>query len=255
MSRIAYIDPGPPGTESKAVLEELNRVKRSDTQVEYVTLERGPEHLEYRYYEALIIPDLLHKLKELEKENYDAAVIGCFYDPGLSEGREILDRMVITAPGEASFQFAATIGHSFSVIVGRAKWIPRVKENLVHYGLQNKLASFKVLGLGVLDFHRDENQTFDLMQKKCEEAVKNDYAESIVLGCTMQFGFFDRLQKKIGVPVIDPLIVSLKYAELLAELKNMMDWHPSRKLGYEPPALKEIRAWNLEKQYGYKDIW
>lgn len=255
MSRIAYVDPGPPGVDGKAILEELNRVKLSDTQVEYVTLERGPEHLEYRYYEALIIPDLLHKLKELEKENFDAAVIGCFYDPGLSEGREILERMVITAPGEASFQFAATIGQSFSVIVGRAKWIPRVKENLFHYGMANKLASFKVLDMRVLDFHKDKEQTFNLMQKKCEEALKNDYAEAIILGCTMQFGFFDRLQKIIGVPVIDSLIISLKYAELLAELKNKMGWYPSSKLGYEPPALNEIKAWNLEKQYGYNDIW
>jgi len=255
MNRIAYVDPGPPYPESNVILEELNRVKHKDTQVDYVSLDRGPEHLSYRYYESLIIPDVLHKLKSLEKENYDAAVIGCFYDPGLREAREILNRMAVTAPGEASFHLATTLGNNFSIIVMQAKGIPRVRENLAHHGFKNKLASIKVLGMGVLDLHKDENYTFDLIQSKCTEAVANDYAEAIVLGCTMQFGFFERLQKSLGVPVIDALVASLKYAELLAELKKRLGWHPTRKFGYEPPPVKEIREWKLAEQYGYKDNW
>lgn len=95
-------------------------------------------------------------MKSAEKEGYDAAVIGCFYDPGLMEAREILDKMVVTAPAEASMHIAATMGHKFSIIVGRNKWIPQMMENVVNCGLKDKFASFKSVGLGVCDFHKDE---------------------------------------------------------------------------------------------------
>jgi len=255
MDRIAYVDPGPPDATSRLLGEQLKEAKRSDTGVEYISLDRGPGHLEYRYYESLIVPDLLHKLKALEQDGFDAAVIGCFYDPGLQEAREILSDMVVTAPGEASLHIAATLGNTFSIILGRSKWIPRVRENLVHYGFANKIASFQVLDLGVLDFHDNESGTRQILLEKCREAVEKDFAEVIILGCTMQFGFFKTLQQDLGVPVIDPLISSLKYAELLAELKRMMNWRPSRKHGYEPPPLKDIRKWDLEKQYNLKGIW
>ena len=36
---------------------------------------RGPEHVEYRYYEALVLVDILHLVKEAESQGFDAAVI------------------------------------------------------------------------------------------------------------------------------------------------------------------------------------
>ena len=45
---------------------------------------------------SLVVPKILKITKEAEKENFDAAIIGCFYDPGLREAREIAEKLVVT---------------------------------------------------------------------------------------------------------------------------------------------------------------
>ena len=249
MPRIIYIDPVGPEGACHSLKEGLERIKHKETEVEFIHLNRGPRHLEYRYYESLIIPDLLHIIKDLEKKNYDAAIIGCFYDPGLLAAKEISNRIIITAPAEASIHLAATLGYKFSIIVGREKWIPRMMENIEFYGLKDKLASFKTLGLGALEFNKDEVSTKKKLKEKAIEAVEQDRAEVIVLGCTMQFGFYKELQEYIKVPVIDPIIASFKYAEYLVELRDRFGWQISKRYAFESPPFSEISKWQLDQQY------
>jgi len=122
-NRILFINPFKGEIFDQPIKAFIEKEKRSDTDVEVVSLKRGPEHLEYHYYEALTLVDTLKTIKHAEKEGYDAAVIGCFYDPGLREAREITNSIVITAPAEAAMHIATTLGHQFSIIVGREKWI------------------------------------------------------------------------------------------------------------------------------------
>lgn len=240
MPRIVYIDPVGPEGACYSLKEGLEGIKHKETEVEFIHLDRGPRHLEYMYYESLIIPDLLHTIKNLEKKSYDAAIIGCFYDPGLLAAREIANQIIITAPAEASLYLAATLGYKFSIIVGREKWIPRMTENIEFYGLKDKLASFKTLGFGALEFHKDEVFTKGRLKEKAIEAVEQDRAEVIILGCTMQFGFYKELQEYIKVPVIDPVIASFKYAEYLVELRDRFSWQVSKRCALESPPFSEI---------------
>jgi allantoin racemase len=39
--------------------------------------------------------------------------------------------LVVTAPAEASMHIAVTLGQRFSIIVGRTKWIPLMRENVI----------------------------------------------------------------------------------------------------------------------------
>ncbi len=249
MARIAYIDPVSPEAATPFLIDELNKVKGSNDEIEFFSLKRGPQHLEYRYYEALITTDLLNMVRKLDKENYDACVIGCFYDPGLYAAREISKRMVIAAPAESSFNLAMMLGHKFSVLVGREKHIPRMMENVEYYGCKNRLASFKVLDFGVLDFHVDESKTISKLKQKGREAIEADGAEVIILGCTMQVGFYQELQDYLKVPVIDPVIAALKYAGYLAEIRDRFNWKTSRARTFEMPPESEIIEWNLDKIY------
>ena len=254
-NRILWINPIGSDDFDPPMQAFLETGKRSETTIDVVSLERGPLHLEYHYYEALILADTLHRVKQGENEGYDAAVIGCFYDPGLREAREITNRLVVTAPAEASMHIAATLGHRFSVIVGRKKWIPQMHENVVNYGFEDRLASFKSVELGVQDFQRDPAETAKRLRAAAEEAVEEDLAEVIILGCTAQFGFYEELQRDLGVPVIDAILAPLKYAEFLIEIKNRFGWLQSKRYGYEGPPKEEITTWNLDKQYGFEGIW
>ena len=248
-NRILFINPFKGQIFEQPIKAFIEKEKRSDTEVEVVSLKRGPEHLEYHYYEALTLVDTLETIKHAEKQGYDAAVIGCFYDPGLREAREITDRMIVTAPAESSMHIATTLGHLFSIIVGREKWIPKMHENVVDYGFKEKLASFKSVGLGVHDFHKDEAETAKRLKEAAKEAVEQDRAEVVILGCTIQFGFYKELQGYLGVPVIDAILAAFKYAEFLIELRNRFGWSHSKIYSFESPPEEEIRSWGLDTQY------
>ena len=247
MSKILFINPVG-HTDFDAPIERyLNQYKREKTTVEVKSLSRGPHHLEYHYYEALIGPEMLQMIKAYEEKGYDAAVIGCFYDPFLHEAREIVEKMVVTAPAEAALHIAATLGNKFSIIVGRKKHIPVMEENVIKYGFKDKLASFKDLEMGVLDFQQEVKETEKRIMEKARAALEEDLAEVILLGCTIQFGFFAELQQKLGVPVIDAVLAPFKYAEFLVELKNKFNWQHSKIYGYEKPPVDEMEKWGLVK--------
>jgi allantoin racemase len=251
--KILYIDPV--GVEVVAEgLQLLTSQKQEGTELTMVALPRGPEHLEYRYYEALVLVDILHLIREAESQGFDAAIIGCFYDTGLQDAREVAEQMVVVAPCEASTRIASTLGDKFSIIVGRRKWIPQMRENVIRYGMGERLASFKSVDLGVLDFHQDEQETARRFREVAREAVEHDGAEVLILGCTATYGFYRELQEELGVPVIDPMIAAFKTAEFAAELKNRLGWSHSKIGGYESPPPEEFAPWRLDEQYDFGDM-
>jgi len=255
MSKILFIDPVGTDLFDQPIQEFLETAKAPETELDVVSLKRGPMHLEYHYYEALILADTLHVVRQAELDGYDAAVIGCFYDPGLYEAREITDRLVVTAPAEAAMHIATTLGHTFSILVGRKKWIPKMHENVVKYGFSDQLASFKSLDMGVYDFQKDPKETARRMRAAAKEAVEKDGAEVIILGCTIEFGFYKELQEEFQVPVIDAVLAPLKYAEFLVDLRDRFDWSHSKVYGYQSPPRDEIESWKLEEQYGTSGLW
>jgi allantoin racemase len=251
--KVLYIDPV--GVEVvQEGFQSLVSLKRAETELAMVTLPQGPAHLEYRYYEALVLVDILHLVMEAEQQGFDAAVIGCFYDVGLQAAREVAERMVIVAPCEASVHIASTLGDRFSIIVGRRKWIPEMRENVIRYGMGERLASFKSVDLGVLEFHQDEEETARRFIRVGREAIERDGAEVLVLGCTATYGFYRELQEELEVPVIDSMIAAFKTAEFAAELKNRLGWSHSKIGGYESPPPSEFTPWRLGEQYGFAEM-
>jgi allantoin racemase len=139
--------------------------------------------------------------------------------------------------------------------VGRDKLISQMHENVRKYGFADKLASFRSLGLGVLELHADPTLTAKRMREEIQKAVKEDKAEVIILGCTMEFGFFEELQAEFDVPVIDVMLASFKHAEFLAGLKQKMNWFTSKASTFASPPAEEIRKWNIPADYNLGDIW
>jgi allantoin racemase len=247
MTRVLWINPLGTDVFDEPIREELERVKRPDTEVDVRSLGRGPHHLEYSCYEAAVVPDVLSLLAEAEREGFDASVIGCFYDTGLRPAREVTSRMAVAAPCESAVHVASTLGDSFSVVVGRRKWVPEMRDNVLRYGYGDRLASFKVLELGVHDFQADPPETHRRILAAGREAVESDGAEVIVLGCTAEFGFYEQLQEELGVPVIDATVAPFKVAELLGELARL-GWRPSKVGGYASPPAAELEAFGLAEQ-------
>lgn len=248
MRRVLWINPVGTDTFDAAVQAELELVKSPDTHVEVRSLPSGPHHLEYHSYEAWVTPDLLPAIVQAEEEGFGAAVIGCFYDTGLRAARELATRLNVVAPCQAAVQIASTLGSSFSIIVGRRKWVPEMRDNVLRYGYGEQLASFKVVELGVHDFQVDPELTRSRLVRAAREALTVDGAEVIILGCTIEYGFFRWLQEELDAPVVDATVAPFKYGELMADLASL-GWLPSKQGGYARPPDAELEAFGLTERF------
>ncbi|OGN71748.1 MAG: hydantoin racemase [Chloroflexi bacterium GWB2_49_20] len=243
--RIMWINPVGTDIFDTDILNILNKAKQDGTQVDVVSLPADrPKHLEYHAYEGLVIGDIV-RLTRQAADKYDAIVISCFYDVGLREAREVSGRSIVTAPCQSATAIASNLGNTFSVLVGRRKWIPKMRENVHLYGHDHRLVSMRTLDLGVLDFQTDHDRTCDRLLVEGRKAIQEDGAEVIILGCTAEYGFHEMMQAELGVPVIDAILAPFKYAEFLVDLANRFGWWPSRMWGSEAPPEAEITAWNL----------
>ena len=232
--KILYINPIGTDVLDENMLETINKVKREDVEAKVVHLSKGPSHLEYHYYEHLNLGETLDWVRWAEKEGYDAAVIGCFYDPGLREARELASIPVIF-PAEATMSLAATLGHKFSIIVGRRKCIPKMESNVFQYGLERKLASFRTINFTVPRMAKEPRKLKEAILMEAKKAVEEDGAEVIVLGCTGESGFMKELMNELRVPVLDPVVISWKHAEMMADLHRKVGLTHSKLYGFEPP--------------------
>jgi allantoin racemase len=253
MANILYLAPLKVSRPS-SMAEDSHDVLRPENTLSTLGFTRGPRHLEYHYYETIVLQDLLHTVIEAERDGYDAVVIGCFYDLGLQEAREVSERMVVTAPCESSVLLAGSLGHNFSIIVGRRKWIPQMHDNVRRYGMDSRLASFRTIDLWVPQYHEDEAETARRFHEVGRKAVEEDSAEVIILGCTASAGFYQELQSALGVPVIDSALAAIKHAEHLVDLRDRFGWSHSKVGGWESPPTHELDAWGLREQYEPLDV-
>lgn len=84
--------------------------------------------------------DLIKAVRQAATENFDALVIGCFYDTALYDAREISGDMIVIAPCHSSIEIALTVSNQFSVIIGKQKWMNQIKKSITEYGYSEKLA-------------------------------------------------------------------------------------------------------------------
>ncbi|WP_159587250.1 aspartate/glutamate racemase family protein [Chelativorans xinjiangense] len=197
-------------------------------------------HIEFRSYEAMVTRGIIRAARQAAKEDFDAFAIGCFYDTALHDAREISGDMIVTAPCVASCEIAASLSNRFGIIVGRRKWVHQMAATVREHGHEHRLAGFYHVELGVTEFQADHAETERRLLEAGRKAVEEDFAEALILGCTMEVGFYRDVEARLGVPVIDPSIATLKRAEYAAVLKRQCGWKPSRKWSCEAPPEDEI---------------
>ena len=224
--------------------ERLAAAVSERTTVDLVGLSASrPRHIDFHAYEGLIVPDLIRHVYA-NAADYDGFVIGCFYDIGLRETREVSGRAVVTAPCQAATDMAMHLGNCFSILVGTTKNIPKMSENVRIYGRDHQMVSMRAVGLSVWE-QQTAPDVFDRMLEAGRVCVEQDGAEVLILGCTAGFGLHERLRDALGVPVLDAMLAPTMYAEFLAETAQRLGWRPSRAGGSVPPPDAEIRQWNL----------
>jgi allantoin racemase len=95
--------------------------------------------------------------------------------------------------------------------------IPASFELVQQAGLKDRLASIRAVEIPVLELTHNREQTLGKLVKIGSEAMKQDRANVLVLGC-MSMAFMqvaEEMQQALGIPVINPAKAALKMAEAL----------------------------------------
>jgi allantoin racemase len=220
--RILYIVPGIglPSDELDRRRKILNQFARPPYRIEIQAVKEGPASIESYYDEFMSVPDTIRLAKDAEREGYSAVILGCFGDPGIEALRETL-HIPVAGPGETSVYVAAILGHSFSIITILRNIVHPLKALTRKLGLQDRLASIRVINKPVLSIGRETEDTRNALLEAGRLAVQEDGADTLVLGCMSEafLGYAEDLQEMLDVPVVNPVGVSVKMTELLLDAK------------------------------------
>jgi allantoin racemase len=224
--RILYLLPGDGMSEDEITSRTsiANSLADSNSHVSVMEVGEGPLSIESTIEEYMSIGPMLRKLVYIRREKqFDAVIIGCAGDPGLTPARELLDIPVI-GPAEASFLYACMISDRFSILTVLTAGVESedgMRILVREKGLESRLASIEFVHIPITDMwgQNKEKATNEMI-----EAIRNAKekgAGSIVLGCmSLAFLMVDEiLTEKTGLPIINPLKVSIKTAETFVNLK------------------------------------
>ena len=243
--KIMYLSPVTDSSNDALFANAAAQCKNPDTEIHVTSLPPDAgvfSHIELRSYEAMVTPFILRAVRAAAADGFDALAIGCFYDTALEEAREVSGTMHVVGPCSSSCEIAASLANRFGIIVGRRKWVHQMQSTVDALGHGPKLSGFYHVGLGVTEFQEDHERTATLLQEAGRKAVEQDYAEALILGCTMEIGFHEEMATELGIPVIDPSIALIKRAEYAAALKRNCGLLPSRKWSCEPPSDEEMES-------------
>jgi len=238
LKRIALI--GATGVDWTADEKKKSFVKLHTPQgydIGHLTPRHGTHSVESLVDEAYNAPFILEQVAKACKEGYDAIVIDCACDPILDAAREV-SNVPVVGPRNASLHLALILGTRFSIITVQGESLKRCMEAGVRKeGLEPFCASVRYLTLPVLDIAKRPADAQKELLELSRQAVEEDGADVIVLGCTALSHEIDLkpIMQKVGVPILDPFIVAIKMAQLLIE-----SGLSHSKVAYPQPPLRGI---------------
>ena len=234
--RILFVNPNTSEEFTRRIQSIVNQYALSSTTAVAKNPAAGPRSIESIYDELLSSQGTL-ELVINELDHFDAFVIACYSDhPTVYALREITEKPVLGI-AEASMIMACMLGHRFSVVTTNMEWEPLLWDAVRHYGLAERCASIRTTGMPVLALEKaSPAETYQLILNAARQAVEQDGAEVICLGCAGMTGMDKSLEKELKIPVIDGVISALKL------LEGMVGYglSTSKQKAYRRPGYKEL---------------
>lgn len=234
--RIFVINPNTTESMTEHIRRELVKIKRPETELMVVNPEHGPVSIESVYDETLAGPPTLELVRQANQEGYDAIIIACFSDPALDAAKEVSEIPVIGIE-EATLHVAAMLGHKFSITTVFSTRVPTRDLHVRMHGLESRYASSLVMNMPVLEMDAKPEEAKARILELARQAVKEQGAEVVILGCAGLAGYAADVERELGVVVLDPTAVAFKMAEALTEL----GLRHSKVARFAQPRKKEIK--------------
>ncbi len=226
--RILVVNPNTTASMTAKIGAAAQRVALPGTEIIAVNPTSGPASIEGYYDEAMSLAGMLEVIRAYP--DVDAIIIACFDDTGLDAARCLTDRPVIGI-GEAAYHFASILANKFSVVTTLARSVPALEHNLHRYGLASRCVRVRSSEVAVLELEHAAGPARARINAEIRQAIEEDRAEAVVLGCAGMTDLTDSLAVEHGLPVLDGVVCAVALCEGLTRL----NLRTSRLGGYAPP--------------------
>ena len=150
-------------------------------------------------------------------QDFDAAIIAAFGDPGLLGARELFDIPVV-GMAEAAMLAACMLGRKFSIVTFARALEPWYRECVELNGLAGRCASIRMLDGSFRSVSDVQEEKEELLVELANRAVVEDEADVIILGGAPLAGLAGKVKERLPVPLVDPVSAAVKQAEMLVTL-------------------------------------
>lgn len=208
----------------------------SGTEIVTTCPQAGPVSIESYYDEYMAIAGVLAEVQR-DEADFDGFILACWGDPGIDAVREITTKPVVGI-AEASMYAANAIAPRWSVATTLQRSHHMVEAVVIKTGLQGRCASVRCADVPVLACEQDRSAVVDALERVSRQAVMEDGAEAIILGCAGMGGLDQQISQLIGVPVVDPVAAGVRFAEMLVGLKLST----SKWMTYRAPEVKVFKG-------------
>ncbi|MGI4894858.1 MAG: aspartate/glutamate racemase family protein [Janthinobacterium lividum] len=216
MTHIRVLNPNASAPMTQAVLTAARAVARAGTTVTASHSERIPASVETHVDEVFGALGVLEQVERGERDGVEGYVVACFGDTGVPAARE-LARGPVVGMTEAALQAAALIAYRFTVITMPPRTIAMTDRVVQSLGLSHR-CTVRAVDVAVADIEAGAGPAFDVFADQARQALADDGAEAVVLGCAGLTDLVTALAQALGVPVVDGVAAATTAVEgLLAQ--------------------------------------
>ena len=254
---------------NQVLRKNIDLARSKDTEVVFQTLKRGISRFEAMYYSYLNLleyREILEGIIQAEKDDFDAVMICCFFDPVLKEARQAVDIPVMGA-AESSMLMATMMGAKFGVVTVSPEAAFDMENNIVKYGLSSRATSVKPINTTPRDqmnILNDAHEGIDSFKMVARELIKEG-AEILIPGCMVMApglriapgceGLPHGLREVDGVPVMDVVGTLVLITEMMVRLKKCGSSWISRKGFFARPSEKVLKSVLSVLPYEGPGVW
>lgn len=222
---------------TEAIAESARGVAAEGTEIVGITPRFGADSCEGNfesYLAAIAVMDAVTAYPE----PFDAVIQAGYGEHGREGLQELLDVPVVDIT-EAAASTAMCLGHKYSVVTTLDRTVPLIEDRLKLAGLDARCASVRASGLAVLELESDPARAVEAIVRQAREAVENDHAEVICLGCGGMAELEEKVRAATGVPIVD----GVRSAVTIAEGLVRMGLSTSKVRTYATPREKKVTGW------------
>jgi len=222
MNHIHVISPVVNPSLGESLLTAYPAAALTSSNISFSFLDHGPDSLESMYEDAVAVPGTVLRALEAEQAGANAIIINCMNDPAMEAARSVVSIPVVGA-AQSTMLLTALLAQKFSFIATSYRDIHPFDILVKRYGLQEKFASTRWVSIPVLDLQSHKEELINAIVDQVTEAVEKDGAHAIIFGCTVMRVVIKEvkqrlLERGIDIPIPDPALVPLKWAETLIAL-------------------------------------